>query len=114
MLRNMEKEMQQSSNVIQFPGLPQQPAALAGLRGLVGMPQWRRGAHGGWWLTVLAAGICAHARVKPEASGRWSGFVSRSRRRGGWQYEGDIDNGTLVESMRAAEQAIARLAASAV
>lgn len=106
--------MQQSSNVIRFPGLPQQPAALAGLQGLVGMPQWRRGAHGGWWLTVLAAGVCAHARVRREASGRWSGFVSRSRRRGGWQHERDIDSGgSLVEAMGAAERAIARLAASA-
>jgi hypothetical protein len=104
----------QSPNVIRFPGSgsAQEPDALAAMPGLVGEPQWHRSSDGGWWLTVLADGVCAHASLRQEASGRWTGSVSRTRRRG-WQHENDIDvGGSLIAALRKAELAIAAMANS--
>lgn len=91
----------------------QDPVARADREELAGETRWRNGGRDSWWLTVLTHGYCAHARLRRSASGRWTGFASRLIHQG-WLHDDEIDAGeSLIEAMRTAERAIARLSASA-
>lgn len=96
-----------------FPRASKEPVTSKAPEEHAGESRWRNGSGDSWWLTVLVKGDCAHACVRRRSSGRWSGFVSCAHRRG-WQHEDGIDAGeSLLEAMRTAERAIARLSASA-
>ena len=99
---------------VDLPGALLEPIALTVPEEHAGVAGWRNGGRDCWWLTVLIKGCCAHACVRRRGSGRWSWFMSRARHHG-WQHEDNIDAGeSLVEAMRVAERAIARLSASAM
>lgn len=95
-----------SSGLSRDPGISNQKHQSAG------EARWRDSRFG-WWLTVLTEGSCAHACVRRSKPGWWRSFVSQPLGHG-WQHNEEVAAGeTLIEAMRKAEQAIARLTASA-
>lgn len=112
--RCLEREigMVHSLNVVRFPGSPQEPTALAAMPGLAWEPQWKSESRG-WRLNVMAEGVFASASVRRLSAGRWLAIVARSTPKGRTRWEADTvaDTGSPLDAMRAAELAIAAMAA---
>lgn len=84
---------------VRSPEAWREPGTSAAMQVPADKPRWKSSGRGCWWLTVLTTGCCAHACLRLRESGRWTGFVSRTRHRG-WQQEDDFDAGeSLTEKM---------------